>query len=433
MSGTSVAAGSNLAITQQSVALTAQLLRAPGPLNAMTGPAPAKGTAEEMLRKNQSDPGMPFVRITDLDTDPKGDKVTVDAFNVVTGQPIMGDRNVSGNGRPMTSSSFDMLIDMATFNVDAGGKMSRQRTRHNLRSLARAMIANYFPQLIWQRAMVQAAGGRGFQTGPSWNLPLQASADFAEVMINPVKAPTYNRHLVVNGTSITRGGLQVASMATTDVWKLATLDSLALLLESIETKLPPPRFWGDEQAYDAPLKGVLMMPPSSYNSLITDISSTTSNLRAFQAAVQDRQRWTKDSAVFKGECGIWRGILVKKMEHTIYYPASASYQYIAVANRLTETETTGTVAAGLSTTHRMERSVLFGAQALARAEGTSNSGLQAAIIENAYDAGLKYEYIGQFMGGEAKFRFRFPNEDGNAEPTDNGIFVVDAAAPVVAV
>jgi len=429
MSGTSVAAGANLAITQQSVALCAQLIRAPGPLNAMTGPAPSKGSAESAIRKNQTDPGMPFVRITDLDTDPKGDKVTVDAFNVVTGEPIMGDRNVSGNGKAMTSSSFNLLIDMATFNVDAGGKMSRQRTRHNLQGLARSMIAAYFPQLIWQRSLVHCAGARGFQTGTSWSIPLASASTFAEVMINTVKAPTYNRHLVVNGTTITRGGLQAQSLATTDTWKLSVLDNLALLLEAIETRLPNPVIVGDEQAYDAPLKGILMMPPSSYNSLITDLTANN-NLRAFQAAVQDRQKYTKDSAVFRGECGIWRGILVKKMMHNIHFAGGAAFQYITVANRLTETETAGTVAA-LNATTRMERSILLGSQALARAEGSSNSGLQAAIIENPYDAGLKYEYIGQFMGGEAKFRFQFPNENGDSEYTDNGVFVIDAAAPIV--
>lgn len=430
MSGTSVAAGSSLALTQQSVALCAQLVRAPGNLNAMTGPAPKQGDAEDTL-KLQTDPGMPFVRIRDLSSDPKGDKVTVDAFNVTGGKPIMGDRNAEGLGKPLTSSSFSVLIDLATHNVDAGGKMSRQRTRHDLRRIARAEVAAYFPRMVWQRAIVHSAGARGFQSGVAWDVPLASDPDFADIMINAVKAPTYNRHYVINGTGLTRGGLQLASIATTDVWKLSNLDNLALICESMETKLPPPRVIGDEMAYDTPLKGILMMPPGAYNSLITDVSSSSSNLRAFQAAVIERQKYSKSHPIFRGECGIWRNLLVKKMEHTIYFGPSASYQYITVANRLTETETAGTVPA-LAGTHHVERSMLFGAQALARCEGTSNSGLQAAIIENTYNAGRNYEYIGEFMGGEAKFRFKFPNTNGDAEPTDN-ILVIDAAVPDIPV
>lgn len=429
MSGTNVASGSNLALTQYSVAVTAQIIRAPGNLNALTGPAPKQADAEAAL-KLQTDPGMPFVRITDLGT-LNGDKVTVDAFNVTGGKPIMGDRNAEGRGKKLSSSSFDMKIDLATHNVDAGGKMSRQRTRHNLRSLAKAEVAGYFPRMVWQRALTHLAGARGAQTGSSWDIPLATDADFAEIMVNTVKAPTYNRHLVINGSNLTRGGLQAASMATTDVWKLAVLDNLSYFLDAVETKLPPPRMVDDKQAFDAPLKGILMLSPASYNQLITDISSSTSNLRAYQAAAMERAKYSGNHPIFMGEAGIWRGILVKKIEHSIKFASSASYQYIAVANRLTETETAGTVSGTLSTTHNLERGILLGAQALARAEGASNSGVQAAIIENTYNAGRNYEYLGEFMGGEAKFRFQFPNENGDLEYTDNGVYVIDAAVPVL--
>lgn len=427
MSQTNVASGSNLALTQYSVALTAQLIRAPGNLNSMTGPAPKQGDAEATL-KLQTDPGMPFVRVADLGTSPNGDKVTVDAFDVVSGKPIMGDRNAEGRGQKLSSSSFEVKIDLATFNVDAGGKMSRQRTRHDLRRLAKAQSAAYFPRMVWQRALTHLAGARGSQAGASWDVPLSTDADFADIMVNTVKAPTYNRHLVVNAGSLTRGGLQLASMATTDLWKLSVLDDLAFFLDSQETRLPPPRFTGDKQAYDSPLKGVLLLPPGSYNSLITDVSSSTSNLRAFQAAAMDRAKYAENHPIFMGDVGIWRGILVKKIDYSILHNASDSFNYIAVANRLTETETTGTVSASLSTTHVAERGILLGAQALARAEGASNSGVQAAIIENTYNAGRNYEYLAEFMGGEAKFRFQMPNTNGDKEYTDHGVYVIDAAA-----
>lgn len=427
MSGTNVASGSNLALIQYSVALTAQLIRAPGNLNSLTGPAPKQSDAEATL-KLQTDPGMPFVRVADLGSEPKGDKVTVDAFNVTGGKPIMGDRNAEGRGKKLSSSSFEVKIDLATHNVDAGGKMSRQRTRHDLRRIAKAEVAGYFPRMIWQRALSHLAGTRGKQTGVSWDIPLATDPDFADIMVNTLKAPTYNRHLVVNAGSLTRGGLQAASMATTDVWKLSVLDNLAFFLDAVETKLQPPRMTDDKQAYDSPLKGILMLPPGSYNDLITDISSSTSNLRAYQAAAMERAKYSGNHPIFMGEAGIWRGILVKKIDHTIYHNASDSFNYIAVANRLTETETTGTISASLSTTHQCESAILLGGQALARAEGASNSGVQAAIIENTYNAGRNYEYLGEFMGGEAKFRFQFPNENGDLEYTDNGVYRIDAAS-----
>jgi len=427
MSGTSVPNGSTLALPQHSNALTAQIIRAPGNLTAMTGPAPKGQEEAEGILKQQTDAGMPFVRITDLAVDPKGDTVYVDAFDVTGGKPIMGDRNAEGQGKALSSSSFPVKIDLATHNVDAGGKMSRQRTKWDLRRIARAEVAAYFPRMVWQRAMTHLFGMRGSQTGMSWDIPLDTDPDFAEIMVNTVKAPTRNRHYVLDDTNgLVQGGELVNALATADVWKLARLDELALILEAMETKIPSPRIVGDEQMYDAPLKGILLMPPGSYNSLITDVTSGN-NLRAFQAAVEQRQKWAPQSAVFRGECGIWRNILVKKMDHTMYRNAGENVSYVTAANKLTETETTTTVAAGLSTTHQMERSVLMGAQCLARAEGASNSGVQAAIIENTYNAGRNFEYLGEFMGGEAKFRFKFPNEAGDKQPTDN-VLVIDAVA-----
>lgn len=427
MAGTSVASGSNLALTQYSTAVTAQIVRAPGNLNAMTGPAPTQSDAEANI-KQQTSPDAPFVRITDLSTDPKGDKVTVDAFNVVGGKPIMGDRNAEGMGKPLSSSSFDMKIDLATFNVDAGGKMSRQRTRHELRRIARAAVAGYFPRLIWQRAMIHLYGARGLQAGSSWDIPLDTDVDFADIMINPLRAPTYNRHLVINGTGFTKGGQQLGSIASTDKWKLSNLDNLAALLDTLDTKLPSPKFAGDEQAVDSPLKGVLLLSPGNYNDLITDMSSGN-NLRNFQSLVEQRQRYAKDTAIFKGEVGIWRGILVKKVDHSIQFNAGSSVKYVAAADKLTATESTATVAA-IGAGNKVERAVLLGAQALARAEGASNSGVQAAIIENTYNAGRNYEYLGEFMGGEAKFRLKYANEAGDPEWTEN-VFVIDAATPVL--
>jgi hypothetical protein len=431
MSQTNVASGSNLALTQYSTAVTAQIIRAPGELNSLTGPAPQQSDAEAAI-KLQSDPGMPFVRITDLSTDPKGDQVTVDAFNAVGGKPIMGDRNAEGLGKKLSSSSFTVKIDLATHNIDAGGKMSRQRTRYDLRSLAKAQVQAYFPRLLWQRALVHLAGARGSQTGVSWDVPVASDPDYADIMINSVLAPSYNRHYVINSTGLTQGALQLQSLATTDLWKLSNLDALALILESMETKIPSPVIVGDEQGVDSPLKGILMMPPGSYNSLITDMTSGN-NLRSFQASVEQRQKWAPQSSIFRGECGIWRGILVRKMAHTIKFGASEVCKGVLVANKLLGTESDITVAAAMSTTHQAERSILLGAQALARCEGASSSGVQAAIIENTYNAGRNYEYLAEFMGGESKFRFKYPNAAGDAETTDHAVMVIDAAAPKVAI
>jgi N4-gp56 family major capsid protein len=424
MSQTNVASGSGLALTQYSVALTAQYITAPTDINLMTGPAPQQKDAEALL-KQQTSQSMPFVRVTEL-ADLKGDKVTMDAFNVVGGMPIMGDRNAEGKGQKLSSSSMDLKIDLATFNVDAGGKMSRQRTRHDLRKIAMANLDGYWARVVWQRALIHCAGARGSQVGQRWDIGLTSHPDFAETLINPVLAPTYNRHLVVDGGTVIRGGAQLLNIDTTDVWKLSVLDDIANMLDAQETKIQPIKVNGDKMADTSQIRAVLLLPPNSYNSLLTDMTAGN-NLRNFQSLALERAKIAGNHPIFLGEVGIWRGILVRKIDYTIMHNPGDSFQYVPVANRLLATgnETAGTIPA-LGANWQVERGVLLGAQALARAEGPSNSGVQASIIENPYNARRSFEYISEFMGGEAKLRFRFKNENGDPEPTDNGVYVIDA-------
>lgn len=428
MAQTNVPSGSSLAVKQFSVALTTQALRVPTNRRRLTGPAPQAADLKSKM-KLQSDPGMPFVEVRDL-TKSAGDTVSLDAFNVSTGKPTMGDRNAEGRGVPLTSSSMDIKIDNATWGVDCGGKMSKQRTKHDLRMIGMSHHLGYWPSLLWQRSLVHLAGARGVQVGQSWKVPLASDPDFAEIMVNGVKAPTYNRHFVVDGTGLVRGGAQLASIDTTDAFKLSHLDEMAKRLDSMDTKLQPITIKDDPAAMDSPIRGLLMLGPGAYNSLLTDLTSNN-NIRSFQQGAWNRASYGSKHPLFMGDVGYWNGILVRKMDHSILFNASDSVAHITSANKLTATETNVTVASGLSTTHQVERGLLLGAQALGLAYGASASDEVGAMFEHWYNLKRNCEIFAEFMGGEAKLRFPFINEAGDAEPTDIGVFAIDSAVAVV--
>lgn len=428
MAQTNVPSGSKLAVKQYSVALTTQALRVPTNRKRLMGPAPQAADLKAKM-KMQTDPGMPLVEVRDL-TKSAGDTVSLDAFNVSTGKPIMGDKNAEGRGVPLTSSSMDIKIDNATWGVDCGGKMSKQRTKHDLRMIGMSHHLNYWPHLLWQRALVHLAGARGAQTGVSWKVPLASDPDYADIMVNSVKAPTYNRHFVVDGTGLVKGGAQLASIDTTDAFKLSHLDELSKRLDSMETKIQPVTIKDDPAAMDSPIKGLLMLGPGAYHSLLTDLTANN-NIRAFQQGAWNRASYGSKHPLFMGEVGFWNGILVRKVDLSILFNASDAIAHVTSANKLTATETNVTVAAGLSTTHQVERSLLLGAQAGGVAYGTSASDEVGAMFEHWYNLERNCEIFAEFMGGEAKLRFNFTNEAGDAEPTDNGVIVIDSAVPVV--
>lgn len=427
MAETSIPSGSPLANKQYSRALAAMAVRAPTPLNMLTGPMSTEDKALRKLRQ-QTTIDMPIVRVDELTKGP-GDTVQVDCAHVIKLRPVMGDKNAEGLGAALKYSTQDIKIDMATLPVSAGGKMTQQRTPHSMRKNALMQLKGGMPRFRWQRAQVMMAGARGSQDGSDWIVPLSTDPDFADIMVNTVKAPTYNRHYVVNGTNLTQGGLQLASIATTDILKLGHLDELAALWSEMAVKMSPIQIPGDPAAGDDPIKGLFLMDPLVWDALITD-TTASANIRTFETNAMKRANYGNLRAhpLFSGNPILWNGILMRPMSTGIRFNASDAYNYVAVADKLTATETAGTVAAGLSTTHQAARSLFLGAQALAFCSGgNAYSEETYSLLENRTNFGRNLEFAGEIIGAEQKLRFSLPNSAGDNEPTDFGVLVIDSA------
>lgn len=419
---TQVPSGSALARKVYGAALFAKVVAFPGLIKNLTGAAPKQSDAEAKM-KGQTVPDMPIVRVTDL-TKSAGETVSVDAFDTVNGKPIMGDANAEGRGEALSSSSMDIRIDNTTKSVDAGGKMSQQRTLHNLRGIAMAQLTGYFARLDNQKAMVHLAGARGTQTGKDWIVPVQTDADFAGIMVNTVKAPTYNRHLVVNGAGFAEGGAQLASIASTDLWTVTHLEDLALRLADHNFALQSVRLNDDPAADDDPIKGVLFLTERQW----AQISSTDAYRTMLQNAWARKSYGTKHP-LFSGEPIMKNGILIRKLPKFVTrFVQSDTTKHVTAANRYSATETDVTVNAGLTAGYAVERAILVGAQALGYVFGR-NQGSDSGFnwLENKYNFERNLEVAGESMGGMSKIRFTFDDGAGNLEPTDHGVFAIDSA------
>jgi N4-gp56 family major capsid protein len=425
MSQTTVRNGDSVAIKQYSVALFVQTQKTPSAMKNLTGPAPSQSDAEKKL-KLQTSPDMPIVRVQDL-ARTAGDTVSVDCVNITSGKPIMGDRDAEGKGEKLSFSSMDVKIDLATKPIDAGGKMSQQRTRHQLRGLALANASGYMARLESQLCHIHLAGARGELNYQTWPIPLATDPDFAEIVVNSVKAPTYNRHYVVSGsgTTVTKGGVQLASIATADVMKLDVLDALRLILDEMELPMQPVKIADDDAANDDPM-WVLLCPPRVFDSLKT---ASGSNLRTFQQNAWNRASYGSKHPLFRGEVGMWNGILVKKVnDFWVRFAGGSSVAHITAANEATATETNVTVAALGGGTHAVERCLLLGAQALANTYGRSQSSdYHYTWLERKYNFNRGLEIATEMMGGKAKLRFDVPQPDGSKIPTDHGVLALDVA------
>lgn len=425
MSTTNVPSGSTLAQKQYSKALAAMAVRHPTPLRSLTGPMPSEDQAMRKLRQ-QSTIEMPVVRVDELSKGP-GDTVQVDVAHVVKLRPVMGDRNAEGLGAALKYSSQDIKIDMATLPVSAGGKMTQQRTSHSMRTNALMQLKGGMPRFRWQRALTMLAGARGVQDGTDWIVPLASDPDFAEIMINSVKAPSYNRHWVASGATIVQGGANLATVATTDTARLSHLDEFAAIWAEMSTRMAPIHIPGDPAAGDDPIKGVWLVDELVWNDMITD-TTANNNLRTFQMNAVKRANYGElaKHPLWSGDVVMWRNILVRKMQTAIRFNAGNLVPHVSAANRLTATETNVTVAAGLSTTHQVSRTLFLGAQALAMASGANRTSEETySLLEHRTNFERNLEFAGEIMGAEQKLRWPLPNENGDLEPTDFGVAVLD--------
>ena len=423
MSQTVVQRGDAIARKLYSVALFAQTIKKPSFSNQLTGDAPKQADAESKL-KMQTVPDMPFVRVTDL-SKTAGDTVSVDMFGLVGGKPLVGDINAEGRGEKMTSTSMDISIDNLTKVVDAGGKMSQQRTVHNLRSLAMAQLVSYFTRLDDQLSLVHAAGARGFHQGADWVVPLASDDDFSSICVNAVKAPTYNRHFVASGAGLVKGGQQLGSIATTDILKLEHLDGLRTILDEMDFPLQPVRIADDPAAQDEPL-WVMYVSPRQYSQILTNTSGAT--LRSFQQYAWNRASYGSKHPLFRGEVGMWNGILVKKLARPIRFTTGTSAKIITSANAATATETDQAIAGAITSSYAVDRAMLFGAQALATVYGKNKSSdYHFSWLERNYNFERNFEVAGDSMAGKSKLRFKYDDGTGTLVPTDHGVMVLDTA------
>lgn len=430
---TTTVVGTTAAIAKKSWSETLSFMvaREPTPLKSLSGDMP---TEDEVLRrqKQQTSQFMPILRVDEL-TKTAGDRVQVDCGLISKFVAIMGDQNAEGMGPSIDYSTQELLLNMATLPISAGGVMSQQRTVHSLRKNCIYQLTEAMPRFRWQRSLVHMAGARGKNDGVDWILPPNtasgADAALAGYMVNPVMAPTYNRHFVVSAGALVQGGLQLASVLTTDVMRLSVVDEMAAIWSEMTIRMRPIKIDGDPAAGDSPIKGIFFMDQLVWDNFIQD-NTSNNNIRKFETDAIRRAEVgnLKAHPLFSGEVMLWNNILIRKMNFPIRFDASDLVKHVTVANRLTATETDVTIAAGLSTTHQVARSLFLGAQALACVSGGDrNSQETYTLLEKKTDNfGRNLEFAGQLMGTEAKLRWSFPTASGALEPTDYGVMVVDS-------
>lgn len=143
-------------------------------------------------------------RKTELESD-AGDTISFDLSVHLRGKPTYGDARVEGKEENLRFYTDQVKIDQVRHSVSAGGRMSRKRTVHNIRRIARDRLGDYFYKFTDELLFIYLSGARGI------NLDFIEDTAFAGFAGNGLDAPDTD-HILYGGVATSK-----ATVAATDI------------------------------------------------------------------------------------------------------------------------------------------------------------------------------------------------------------------------
>lgn len=377
-------------------------------LNMLTdaAPAPATATGQTVGQRTQTMWGAPVVRITDLNKE-KGDEVDMQLVFNLSNRPTMGDKKIEGRGEDMSFGSFKLKINQYRHNVDSGGKMSQQRFKHDLRSTAKGLLGTYVNRLQDQIATFHLAGARGDFMAPDTIVPLASHSEFADIMVNPVTPPTYDRHFFAGDAT------SIDTLDASDTFTLQSVDDMSLRLSEMANPIMPIRYSSDSLGTMDPFH-ILFITPRQWHDFWTSTSAKEWQQITAQAVARSQGF---NHPVFGGQKrAFWNGILIKVYEGT-------PVRFNQGSNVTVSTNSNNAATAQLTAGTTIDRAILVGAQALASAYGNTGQGQFFGYHEELTDHDNSVETSVRWIQGISKVRFS--NSAGRVN--DYGVMVLDSA------
>ncbi len=267
-------------------------------------------------------------RKTELDSD-AGDRISYDLSVQLRGKPTSGDKRVKGKEENLKFFTDEVAIDQLRHAVSAGGKMSRKRTVHNLRQVAKDRLSDYWAQYIDEMHFIYLSGARGI------NEDFLEDADYAGHASNPIQAPD-TAHILFAGAATSK-----ATLANTDVFDRT-------LIERAQTRARMMRATDPSTASMLPvtINGephfVALMSPFQEFTLRTDTGDKGwLEIQKAAAAAEGR-----NSPIFKGGLGMINNTVLHSHESAIRFSDYGATGNLSAARALFMARQAGVVAYG---------------------------------------------------------------------------------------
>lgn len=316
-------------------------------------------------------------RKTELETD-AGDTVSFDLCVQMRNKPTYGDARLEGKEESLRFYTDQVIIDQVRHAASAGGKMSRKRTAHDMRMIAKNRLGDYFARLVDELFFMYLSGARGV------NEDFIEDVTYTGFAGNAFNAPDTG-HLLYGGSATSKATLTSADKMTVTVIEKAI--NKAEMMQARDPKVAnmvPVTNGADDQYV------MLMSPFQEYDLRTNTSTGQWLDIQKAAAAAEGRK-----NPIFMGSLGMINNTVLHKHRNTIRFS-----DYGAGSNVLAA------------------RALFMGRQAAVVAYGTAG-GLRYSWEENTKDYGNEPTVASGFIGGIKKTVFN---------GKDFGVLSIDTAA-----
>lgn len=274
-------------------------------------------------------------RLTDLEQD-AGDTIDFDLSVQLRQKPTSGDNRLEGKEEQLRFYSDQVYIDQLRHGVSAGGRMSRKRTVHNIRTVARDRLSDYWAKYTDELFFIYLSGGRGI------NEDYTEDTSYVGHAGNPIQAPDAG-HLVYGGVATSK-----ASLAATDYMSRATIERAevkARMMRSVDptsTTMLPSMVEGEARYV------CVMSPFQEHYMRNSDTTGWMDAQKALATAVG------KASPIFKGGLGMIKNVVLHSHESVIRFSDYGAGGNLPAARALMLGRQAGVVAYGSSSGLRFD-------------------------------------------------------------------------------
>lgn len=338
------------------------------------------------------DSGMPIQRLTHLEND-AGELITYDLSLQLTMQPVEGDDYLEGKEDKLKFYTDQVYIDQMRGGVNSGGKMTRKRTLHDLRKIARKRQTEWWARVFDELFFMYLSGSRGSNTG--FLFPTTYTSGFAG---NSFSTPD-TAHNLQAATATTAGTINVADYMT--VASIEQAAAVASMMGGETAEVPmiqPVKIEGEDHM-------VCIM--NGWQEYAMRTATTTGGWLDIQKALATMDGAAK-SPICKGGLGMIAGVVLHKSKGILQVTTGAAGTYIGTA-----TSTSGWSIA---------RALVLGQQAAVCAFGSPGTGLRFDWHEETRDNGNEVIISSSSIFGVKKTTFN---------GVDFGVIALDTAAYVL--